>query len=156
MFLAIDSLLTQVEVSAIREAAATLAFADGRATAGKHAATVKANDQAVPSPELAAVQAMAEAALARNPLFASAARPRAVTPLILSRYRQGQTYGTHVDDALMSGLRTDLSFTLFLSDPGTYDGGALIVENTLESRAIKLTPGMPSFTRPRRFTGWSR
>jgi PKHD-type hydroxylase len=64
-----------------------------------------------------------------------------LTQLILSRYRTGQTYGLHVDDALMQGLRTDLSFTLFLSDPETYDGGALIIEDAFEARAIKPAAG---------------
>jgi PKHD-type hydroxylase len=64
-----------------------------------------------------------------------------MTRLILSRYGEGQTYGSHVDDALMQGLRTDVSFTLFLSDPAIYDGGELIVQDTLEDRAIRLTPG---------------
>ncbi|MGB5870985.1 MAG: Fe2+-dependent dioxygenase, partial [Albidovulum sp.] len=84
-----------------------------------------------------ALQAKVGAALAANALFQSAARPRAMTPLILSRYRAGQTYGLHVDDALMGGIRTDISFTLFLSDPETYDGGALIVEDMAEARAFK-------------------
>jgi PKHD-type hydroxylase len=102
---------------------------------------VKANDQALPGPELDAILAKVEQALAASPLFRSAARPKALTKLMLSRYRVGQTYGLHVDDALMQGLRTDLSFTLFLSDPDSYDGGALIIEDTFEARAIKLEPG---------------
>ena len=81
------------------------------------------------------------AALMANPLFLSAARPRALTPLILSRYRQGQTYGLRVDDALMGGIRTDLSFTLFLAPPESYDGGALVVQDRIEERAIRLGPG---------------
>lgn len=61
--------------------------------------------------------------------------------MLVSRYREGQTYGAHVDDAIMGGARTDLSFTLFLSEPDGYDGGALIVEDVLEARSIKLGPG---------------
>jgi PKHD-type hydroxylase len=139
--LLIDSLLPRPDLLALREAAATLSFGDGRATAGRHAATVKANDQATPGPDLDAITTRVERALAQNPLFRSAARPKALTKLILSRYREGQTYGLHVDDALMQGLRTDLSFTLFLSDPDTYDGGALIIEDHFESRAIKPAAG---------------
>lgn len=137
----IENILSAAEVFALREAAAGLVFGDGRATAGRHAALVKANDQALPCPALDGILAKVEQALAANPLFRSAARPKAMTRLILSRYRSGQTYGLHVDDAVMQGLRTDLSFTLFLSDPETYDGGALIIEDRFEARAIKLDPG---------------
>lgn len=141
MMLVIQALITPVEAQVLREAATELAFDDGRKTAGRFAAAVKANDQASPSPELDAVLAKVSAALAGNAMFRSAARPKALTRLILSRYRQGQTYGLHVDDALMQGLRTDLSFTLFLAEPDSYDGGALIIEDHFEARAIKLTPG---------------
>jgi len=141
MLIVVPDMLTKPEVRAIRDAAGQLDFADGRDTAGRFARTVKANDQARPSPELAAIQAKVQAALGARPVFLSAARPRAMTPLILSRYREGQTYGLHVDDALMGGIRTDLSFTLFLEEPDQYDGGALIVEDTLEARSIKLGAG---------------
>lgn len=141
MLMVIDGLISPPEAKVLREAAAVLSFDDGRKTAGRFAAAVKANDQASPSPELGPVLAKVEAALASNALFRSVARPKALTRLILSRYRQGQTYGLHVDDALMQGLRTDLSFTLFLSDPDSYDGGALIIEDHFEARAIKLGPG---------------
>lgn len=141
MFLAIDGILTAPEAAALRGAAETLDFADGRATAGRIAREIKANDQAVASPALDAIRAKATAALMAHPVFAAAARPKAMTPLILSRYREGQTYGMHVDDALMQGLRTDLSFTLFLSEPESYDGGALVVADTAEERAFRLAPG---------------
>lgn len=141
MTLVIGEILNSPEVMAIREAAASLTFGDGRATAGKHAAQVKANDQAAHSPALEVIQAKVAAALQGNALFNSAARPRQMTPLILSRYRVGQTYGTHVDDALMRGVRTDLSFSLFLSDPDSYQGGALVIEDMLEARDIKLAAG---------------
>ena len=137
MMLLIEGVLTPAEVAAVRATAAALDFGDGRATAGAHARTVKANDQALPAPDLDAILTKVETTLTTNLLFRSAARPKALTRLILSRYRQGQTYGLHVDDALMQGLRTDLSFTLFLSDPANYDGGALVIEDTFEARAIK-------------------
>ncbi len=141
MLLAIDSLLSTAEAGALRASAEGLDFADGRASAGRFAREVKANDQAAPSPARDAVLAKVTKALQGNELFALAARPKAMTPLILSRYRQGQTYGTHVDDALMQGLRTDISFTLFLSDPETYDGGELVIEDGFEARAVKLPAG---------------
>ncbi len=141
MILAIDGILTPAETAALRDAAGGLDFTDGRATAGRIARAIKANDQAVPSDDLDAIRAKATAALMAHPVFAAAARPKAMTPLILSRYREGQTYGMHVDDALMQGLRTDLSFTLFLSDPESYDGGALVVSDAVEERAFRLAPG---------------
>ena len=141
MLIAIENLLNGDQIARLGQAAAALNFSDGKATAGRFVKDVKANDQAVPSPELTAVLTAVEHALAGNAMFQSAARPRAITPLILSRYRAGQTYGSHVDDAVMKGLRTDLSFTLFLADPESYDGGALIIDEPFESRAIKLRAG---------------
>ncbi len=141
MFLAIEGLLDAATVGALQDEAAGLTFEDGAKTAGRFAREVKANDQAAASDARDAVLAMVGRALQENPLFSAAARPRAMTPLILSRYRVGQTYGLHVDDALMGGVRTDISFTVFLSDPDTYDGGALIMEDSLEARAVKLAAG---------------
>ncbi|WP_309663434.1 Fe2+-dependent dioxygenase [Tabrizicola sp.] len=139
--LVIDSVLVAAEAKVLAEAARGLDFDDGRKTAGKFAREVKANDQAAATPARDAILARVERALRENPVFRSAARPKAMTPLILSRYRVGQTYGLHVDDAMMQGLRTDLSFTLFLADPESYDGGALIIEDMLEARSIKLKAG---------------
>ena len=141
MTLAIAGILTGAEVAAIRDAAADLPFGDGRATAGARAREVKANDQALPSTGRDAILDKARAAIQAHPVFRAAARPRHLTPLLLSRYRVGQTYGLHVDDALMGGLRTDLSFTLFLSDPDTYDGGALAIEDRLGPREVRLAAG---------------
>ena len=129
------------EAKVLAEAARSLGFDDGRKTAGRFAREVKANDQAAASPERDAILARVERGLRENPLFRSAARPKAMTPLILSRYRVGQTYGLHVDDAVMGAIRTDLSFTLFLADPESYDGGALVIEDALEARSIKLSAG---------------
>jgi PKHD-type hydroxylase len=141
MMLVIEGVLSPTEAQVLRKAASSLAFEDGARSAGRFAREVKSNDQATATPERDAVLAMIERALAGNAVFRSAARPRALTPLILSRYRSGQTYGLHVDDAMMGGLRTDLSFTLFLADPESYDGGALILEDHLESRSVKLAAG---------------
>lgn len=137
----IEDILTPTAATALRQAAEGLDFGDGRATAGRFAQTVKANDQALPSPALEAILTTVQTALAASTLFAAVARPKALSRLILSRYRSGQTYGVHVDDAVMQGLRTDLSFTLFLSEPETYEGGALVIEDMFEARAIKLNPG---------------
>lgn len=141
MLIALSGLLAPAEVGAIRASIATLEFGDGRATAGRRAREVKANDQALPSPARDAILEKVRRALMAHPVFLAAARPAKLTPLLLSRYRVGQTYGLHVDDALMGGLRTDLSFTLFLSDPETYDGGALEIEDNYAPREVKLASG---------------
>jgi PKHD-type hydroxylase len=141
MFLAIDDLIDPATAQVLREEAGRLEFEDGAATAGRYAREVKANDQARRSVARDALLEMATRAMQAHPLFAAATRAKAMTPLILSRYRQGQTYGLHVDDAVMGGIRTDISFTLFLSDPASYEGGALILEDSLEARAVKLPAG---------------
>jgi PKHD-type hydroxylase len=141
MMLVIPAVLTEAQVLVLQKAAEGLRFDDGKKTAGRFVRDIKANDQAAASPERDALLTMVEQAVRNNPVFRAAARPKALTPLMLSRYRAGQTYGLHVDDAMMQGLRSDLSFTLFLADPTTYDGGALIIEDSLESREIKLAAG---------------
>lgn len=141
MFVVLQAVIPPAEVAAIAEAARGLVFDDGKKTAGRHARAVKANDQAALSPARDAILARVEKALMDNPMFRSAARPKTLSPMLLSRYRTGQTYGLHVDDAIMGAMRSDLSFTLFLADPASYDGGALIIEDPLEARAIKLAAG---------------
>jgi PKHD-type hydroxylase len=68
-------------------------------------------------------------------------RPKALSPLLFSRYDPDMHYGSHVDDALMDGMRTDVSFTLFLSAPESYDGGELVIESAAGEDAVKLSAG---------------
>ena len=137
----IPDVLDAAAIDAIRDSMAEIDFFDGRSTAGRDAATRKANMQAAPSPARNAILKMAQNAISAHPVFMSAARPRHMTPLLLSRYEPGQSYGYHVDNALMGGIRTDLSFTLFLSDPDTYEGGALEIDETDGARSIRLEAG---------------
>jgi len=141
MLLRIGGILSEHEVGAIVHALEQAGFEDGRRTAGWHAREVKRNEQATPSPVLDGVLAKVREALLAHEVFMAAARPKSFVKLLVSRYAPGMTYGTHVDDALMDGRRTDLSFTLFLSDPASYDGGALVIEDTLENRSIRLNAG---------------
>jgi len=141
MIFVLDRVLERAELSAIRSAAEGLSYGDGRRTAGRFARAVKSNAQAMPSSELEAIEAKVSSRLMSNPVFVSAARPRALTRMILSRYGIGQTYGPHVDDAIMGSVRTDLSFTLFLSGPEEYDGGSLVIEDTAEARAFRPAAG---------------
>lgn len=142
MYYVISDMLDAAGVADARQVLAGAAFADGRATAGWHARLVKNNLQASSSDRhvIALREAIAAKILA-HPLFRLAARPKALTPLILSRYEPGMDYGSHVDDALMNGMRTDVSFTLFLSDPESYDGGALVIETSGGEDDVKLPAG---------------
>ena len=94
-----------------------------------------------PTSALADLRDTLAAKISEHQLFRLAARPKALSPLILSRYEPGMEYGTHVDDALMNGMRTDVSFTLFLSDPESYEGGALVIESTGGEEDVKLPAG---------------
>lgn len=116
-------------------------FEDGRATAGWNAKLVKNNEQATASVTLDLLRRRVSDAIGTNTLFELAVRPKALTPLIFSRTGPGQGYGSHVDSPIMDGLRTDVSFTLFLSDPASYDGGELIMEGPGGEDSVKLAAG---------------
>ncbi|MCA8927983.1 MAG: Fe2+-dependent dioxygenase [Alphaproteobacteria bacterium] len=141
MVCVIDDLLDRHTVAALYEAAAALPFEDGRRTAGRYARAVKANEQAEPTPNRQAILDKVREALDEHPLVRSLARPRAYPRLLVSRYTPGMAYGLHVDDAIMDGRRTDLSFTLCLSPSDAYEGGELVIDEALEERAIRLEAG---------------
>jgi PKHD-type hydroxylase len=146
MFLAID-VLTPGEAAAMAARLETAAWADGRLTAGYQSALAKRNRQ-LPANDPAARALGREvlAALGRSLLFQSAALPAAIFPPLFNRYDAGDRFGTHVDNAIREAhdgrrIRTDLSATLFLSPPESYDGGALLVEDGSGSRAFRLPAG---------------
>lgn len=142
MILCVAEVLSHDDLAAVHARLVGARFVDGRATAGWHARLVKHNLQAErDDPTLAGLRALLEARILAHPVFQLAARPKALTPLILSRYEPGMTYGTHVDDALMAGMRTDLAFTLFLSDPESYGGGELVIEAAVGEEPFKLAAG---------------
>lgn len=141
MAIVISNVLGDEALAALRDAADALDYEDGRKTAGRYARDVKTNLQARKSPELDAIFAKVRKILDGHELVRSVARPRHYARMLLSRYRGGMTYGTHVDDPVMNGFRTDLSFTLSLTDPDSYSGGELVLEDALEDRAIKLQAG---------------
>lgn len=141
MQLVIADVLTPDALADIRETLAAMRFEDGAHTAGWSARLVKNNEQARESATLRLLRERVEAALRDNDLFALAVRPKALTPLLFSRYGVGQAYGAHVDNPLMNGVRTDVSFTLFLADPGAYDGGELVIETAAGEDEVKLPAG---------------
>lgn len=141
MPIVLDDLFTPAEAGVLAEAATSLPFVGGEATAGAQARAVKKNEQAAPGPETRAVLDKVEQALSRNALFQATAYPRQFASLMVTRTSPGGAYGTHVDNALIGGARADLSFTLFLSDPASYEGGDLMISDRLEERAIRLPRG---------------
>lgn len=116
-------------------------FADGKETAGWHARERKNNLQARPNAAVNTIMEQVKKALLGHELVIAASRPKAIVRLLLSRYEAGMSYGTHVDDAIMDGQRTDLSFTLFLNAPNQYEGGSLVVDEPAGERAFKMEAG---------------
>jgi PKHD-type hydroxylase len=148
MLLQVPKVLTAEQVAQFRQALDQADWADGRITAGYQSSLAKHNQQ-LPE-ESAVAQQLGEtvlAALQRSPLFLSAALPLKVFPPLFNRYEGGQAFGSHVDNAVRQirgtphRVRTDLSATLFLSDPSDYDGGELVIEDTYGVHSVKLPAG---------------
>jgi PKHD-type hydroxylase len=148
MLLHIPDVLTSTQVAEFRRELERADWTDGRVTAGFQSSRVKHNLQ-VPEdyPVAQALGDLIVVALQRTPLFVSAALPLRVFPPLFNCYRPGQSFGTHIDNAIrqVSGtshrIRTDLSATLFLSAPEEYDGGELVVEDSYGAHAAKLPAG---------------
>ena len=142
MLLYIADLLDAASVERLRAWLSGAEFSDGRATAGSEARKVKHNEQVGRTdPDLADMQMLVTKRLHEHRLFSMAARPKIIRPPLFSRYVPGMDYGSHVDNALMGGMRTDLSLTVFLSDPESYEGGELVIESTAGEQDIKLPAG---------------
>jgi len=142
MQIVIGNVLSPDEVATITATLARATFVDGRATAGFAAQLVKNNQQAEGSDRsLETIRKLVAERILGNDVFRLATRPKALSPLLFSRYEPGMHYGSHVDDALMDGMRTDVAFTLFLSDPASYDGGELTIESAAGEEGFRLEPG---------------
>jgi len=141
MYIVIGDVLDRYMLATLRDAAEELDFTDGKATAGRYARSVKTNLQAGPGEALDAVLEQVRKRLMANEVFRSVARPRGFARMLVSRYGPGMEYGTHVDDPIMQGARTDLSFTLPLSSAEEYEGGGLVIEDAMEDRVIRVEAG---------------
>jgi len=150
VLLAIPSLLTADQVAEIRRLIDGGRWVDGKATAGIQSGLAKHNKQIAADCERGrAASGIITAALSANGLFMSAALPRMMIPPLFNRYdgSERHAFGNHVDNAIrflpdgLGAIRTDLSATLFLSDPGDYDGGELVVEDSYGAHAVKLAAG---------------
>ena len=148
MLLQVPDVLTADQVASCRKTLETAEWIDGRITAGHQSARAKNNLQIREDVEEAKkLGDVVLAALENNPLFMSAALPLKVFPPLFNRYQDGQSFGNHVDNAIrqVTGtphrVRTDLSATLFFSNPDEYDGGELVIEDTYGVHSVKLPAG---------------
>jgi PKHD-type hydroxylase len=145
MIFSIANVLTPEELDFVVSSLDATDFVDGKTTAGWHARLVKQNTQLKSKAAYAQdLRDRVKTALMRNALFQIAVQPKVVHSMIFSRYEAGMSYGRHVDNALMGKqefIRSDVSLTLFLSDPSTYGGGELVIENIEGERAFKLEAG---------------
>ncbi|MBG9387311.1 Fe2+-dependent dioxygenase [Caenimonas aquaedulcis] len=149
MLLRIPQALNPEELAHVRQLVTGAAWGDGRATAGDQSARVKNNEQ-LPEELPAAQEArhIVSVALARNPMFVTGALPKTVYPPLFNRYAaKANAFGDHIDNAVRTHaatarhVRTDISCTLFLSDPSSYDGGELVVQDTYGEQRIKFDAG---------------
>ncbi|NMZ68565.1 PKHD-type hydroxylase [Pseudomonas peli] len=148
MMLSIADVLTPEQVRECRQAFEQASWQDGRLTAGYQAAKAKANQQlAQDDPLVVQIGDFIVQRLGNHPQFVSAALPLKVLPPRFNRYTGGGTYGNHIDNAIFSvpgtphRVRSDLSATLFFSDPDEYEGGELVVEDSYGSHSVKLPAG---------------
>jgi PKHD-type hydroxylase len=148
MMIAIPDLLDQEGVARVRAIVDAGEWIDGNATSGHQSALAKKNEQlGEDSPAAKEAGRIVLDALAASPLFIAAALPLKIFPPLFNRYRSGEAFGTHIDNALRihqpSGfrVRSDLSATLFLAPPDAYGGGELLVEDNPGASALKLPAG---------------
>ena len=148
MLIAIPDVLDAAGVARVRAVIDAGEWVDGNVTSGPQAALAKRNEQLVEdTPPAREAGNLVLDALGRTPLFVAAALPLKVFPPLFNRYAGGQDFGLHVDNAirLKRGsdfrIRADLSATLFLADPDSYDGGELVVEEQFGEQRVKLPAG---------------
>jgi PKHD-type hydroxylase len=145
MITIIPDILDAAALAQLRALLADATFVDGKLTAGARAKRVK-NNEMLKHDSAAATEAnkLILGKLLASALFNRATLPKSTRPIMINRYEPGMAYGAHVDNALMGrqpALRSDISLTLFISDPGEYDGGELTIMVDYGHSAIKLPAG---------------
>lgn len=145
MLKCLHGLLKPAEVKVLLDIAEKGNMVDGRATAGKLLHQAKKNQQLKPTAEQQKqIVSIVTKAIERNREFKNFALPKRILPPIISRYEPGMEYGSHIDNPIMGGtdhIRTDLSVTIFLSPPDSYDGGELAMDTPMGEQEIKLLSG---------------
>lgn len=146
MLIEIPQVFSNDEVLQLRQQLDERPWIDGNQTSGELAATRKRNQQLSKDDPVA--QALGQLIMDRllaHPLFVSAALPLEFYPPLFNRYEGGQTFGYHIDNAIRATengmVRTDLSATLFLSEPDSYEGGELVIQDTYGQQRVKLSAG---------------
>ncbi len=145
MLITIPDILSKTDLFKLNTLLEQGQFKDGKLTAGWHAKLVK-NNQQLSGNDKVARQAIAilNNGLQKNAIFSRVTLPRKMRPPLFSRYEPGMEYGNHIDDAVMGadrGFRTDISFTVFLNDPESYDGGELVMNSSVGEQKFKLQAG---------------
>ena len=149
MLVCIPNVLDAGQIVSLRERLdRSNSWIDGRVTAGYQGVPVKFNQQIDERSETAfACQRIVTSALERNPTFISAVLPNTIYPPMFNRYSEGIKFGAHVDGSVRLNphdgrkIRTDVSATLFLTNPDDYDGGELVIEDTFGRHGVKLSAG---------------
>ena len=148
MLLHVPEVLTTDELRQLHLLLSAADWTDGKVTAGTQSAQVKRNLQLPETSEYAEeARQIVLKALSRNALFFSAALPKKIYPPLFNQYRDGMDFGAHIDNAVrthaISGMhvRTDISCTLFIADPESYEGGELVIEDTYGHQMVKLAAG---------------
>jgi len=142
MLLQISEVIDKALIEAIHEAAKAPGFwSDGGDTATGRAKAAKRNQQAIATGPAKGVLGALSKVILENQTVRSAAQPETFARIMLNRYGEGMEYGAHVDAPYIDGVRTDLSFTLFLSSPEDYDGGDLVIDSAGAEDMVKLPAG---------------
>jgi len=145
MLIKIPDILDSTQIAAVQSVIHQCKFIDGKLSAGDNARIHKANEElAASEDQFEALNSVVMTRLVQHPIYLHAALPAKISLPIYARYTSGMSYGPHIDDPVMGGTsryRSDISITVFLSNPDDYDGGELSIETTFGSSEIKLPAG---------------
>lgn len=148
MLLHIPNVLNATELKSLQDLMAKAEWVDGKVTAGTQSAQVKRNMQLAEDSQFAeAARKIVLQALSRNALYFSAAIPKKIYPPLFNQYQVGMDFGAHIDNAVRTHaatgnhVRTDISCTLFIASPESYEGGELVIEDSYGQQSVKLPAG---------------
>lgn len=145
MIICIENVIQTADLELILNKLKKAEFVDGKLTAGWYAKEVKNNLQLSSNSDIILeLQEIINQALEQEALFQSAIKPKKIRPILFSRYQPGMYYDYHIDNVIMGEedrMRSDVSLTLFLSDPNSYEGGELVIDHSLGEQSFKLDAG---------------